>query len=87
MKRSGLDLPWQKVGGSVKVKLYEHEGELYVLAKSEGRQAKEDAMRRKRLACLLQQAARHAQELAPARSVAVTHRRPPKRKPAGPSGS
>jgi len=35
------------------VKLYEHEGELYVLAKSEGRQAKETAMRRKRLARLL----------------------------------
>jgi len=35
------------------VKLYEHEGELYVLAKSEGRRAKEMAMRRKRLARLL----------------------------------
>jgi len=30
-----------------------HEGELYVLAKSEGRQAKENAMRRKRLVRLL----------------------------------
>jgi len=48
-----LDLPWQKVRDSVEVKLYEHEGELYVLAKSEGRQAKEVAMRRKRLARLL----------------------------------
>jgi transposase len=37
----------------VEVKLYQHEGELYVLAKSEGRQAKEVAMRRKRLARLL----------------------------------
>jgi len=35
------------------VKLYRHEGELYVLAKSSGRQAKENAMRRKRLARLL----------------------------------
>ena len=35
------------------VKLYEHEGELYVLAKSEGRRAKEIAIRRKRLARLL----------------------------------
>jgi transposase len=35
------------------VKLYEHEGELYVLARSDGRQAKEIAMRRKRLARLL----------------------------------
>jgi transposase len=48
-----LDLPWQKVREEVEVKLYEHEGELYVLAKSQGRQAKEMAMRRKRLARLL----------------------------------
>ena len=48
-----LDLPWQKVRDSVEVKLYQQEGELYVLAKSEGRQAKERAMRRKRLARLL----------------------------------
>jgi len=33
--------------------LYEHEGELYVLAKSQGQQAKEIAIRRKRLARLL----------------------------------
>jgi hypothetical protein len=48
-----LDLPWQKVRESVDVKLFEQEGELYVLAKSEGRQAKEMAMRRKRLTRLL----------------------------------
>jgi transposase len=48
-----LDLPWQKVRDSVDVKLYEQDGELYVLAKSEGRKAKEMAMRRKRLARLL----------------------------------
>jgi transposase len=48
-----LELPWQKVRGSVEVKLFAQEGELYVLAKSEGRQAKEMAMRRKRLARLL----------------------------------
>jgi len=48
-----LDLPWQKVRDSVEVKLYQHEGELYVLAKSSGRQAKEIAMRRRRLARLL----------------------------------
>ena len=48
-----LGLPWQKVRDSVEVKLYEHEGELYVLAKSGGRQAKEIAMRRKRLARLV----------------------------------
>jgi hypothetical protein len=52
-ERKWLDLPWQKVRDSVEVKLYEHEGELYVLAKSQGRQAKEIAIRRKRLARLL----------------------------------
>ncbi len=52
-EKKWLDLPWQKVRDSVEVKLYQHEGELYVLAKSSGRQAKEIAMRRKRLARLL----------------------------------
>jgi transposase len=48
-----LNLPWQKVRDSVDVKLYTHQNELYVLAKSEGRQQKEMAMRRRRLARLL----------------------------------
>jgi transposase len=48
-EKKWLDLPWQKVRESVEVKLFEQEGELYVLAKSAGRQAKETAMRRKRL--------------------------------------
>jgi len=52
-EKKWLDLPWQKVRDSVEVKLYQLEGELYVLAKSSGRQAKEIAMRRKRLARLL----------------------------------
>ncbi|HLO05604.1 MAG TPA: IS1634 family transposase [Terriglobales bacterium] len=52
-EKKWLELPWQKVRDSVEVKLYQHEGELYVLAKSEGRQKKEMAMRRKRLARLL----------------------------------
>ncbi len=52
-EKQWLDLPWQKVRDSIEVKLYEHEGELYVLARSDGRQAKEIAMRRKRLARLL----------------------------------
>src|SRR5437667_1476874 len=52
-EKKWLDLPWQKVRDSVEVKLFQHEGELYVLAKSQGRQAKEMAMRRKRLARLL----------------------------------
>jgi transposase len=52
-EKKWLDLPWQKVRDSVDVKLYPHEGELYVLAKSEGRQLKEMAIRRKRLVRLL----------------------------------
>jgi transposase len=52
-EKKWLDLPWQKVRDSVEVKLFEQDGELYVLGKSEGRQAKEVAMRRKRLARLL----------------------------------
>jgi transposase len=48
-----LELPWKKVREQVHVKLFTAQGELYVLAKSEGRQAKERAMRRKRLARLL----------------------------------
>jgi transposase len=52
-EKQWLDLPWQKVRESVEVKLFSREGELYVLAKSEGRQAKEIAIRRKKLARLL----------------------------------
>jgi transposase len=52
-EKQWLELPWRKVRDSVEVKLFHQEGELYVLAKSEGRQAKEMAMRRKKLARLL----------------------------------
>jgi transposase len=52
-EKKWLDLPWQKVRDSVQVKLYQDGGELYVLAKSDGRQAKEIAIRRKRLVRLL----------------------------------
>lgn len=52
-EKQWLELPWQKVRDSVEVKLFRQDGELYVLAKSEGRQAKEMAIRRKRLARLL----------------------------------
>ena len=52
-ERHWLDLPWQQVRGSVEVKLFAQDGETYVLAKSEGRQAKEIAIRRKKLARLL----------------------------------
>jgi transposase len=52
-EKQWLELPWQKVRDSIEVKLFRQDGELYVLAKSEGRQAKEMAIRRKRLARLL----------------------------------
>src|ERR1035441_6042784 len=52
-EKKWLDLPWRKVRDSVEVKLFEQDGELYVLAKSEGRQLKEIAIRRKRLVRLL----------------------------------
>lgn len=61
-EKKWLTLPWKQVRDSVQVKLYEHEEELYVLARSDGRQAKEIAMRRKRLARLLRKlrAMRHS---------------------------
>jgi hypothetical protein len=61
-EKKWLDLPWQKVRESVEVKLFEQDGELYVLAKSAGRRAKETAMRRKRLVRLLKKNSRHAPE-------------------------
>jgi hypothetical protein len=52
-EKKWLDLPWQKVREAVEVKLFAQAGELYVLAKSEGRRVKERAMRRKKVARLL----------------------------------
>jgi transposase len=47
-----LELPWAKVKESVEVKLLARDGELYILARSEGRWQKERAMRRRRLKSL-----------------------------------
>ncbi len=47
-EKKWLNLEWQQVRDSVQVKLYEHEQELYVLARSDGRQAKEIAIRRRK---------------------------------------
>ena len=52
-EKAWLNLPWQQVRESVDVKLFEQDGELYVLARSSGRKEKENAIRRKRLARLL----------------------------------
>ena len=52
-EKKWLALPWSKVRESVEVKLFADGGEMYVLAKSEGRRAKETAIRRRKLARLL----------------------------------
>jgi hypothetical protein len=46
-------VPWQKLRDTVEVKLVPLGEEIYVLAKSQGRRAKETAMRRRKLAKLL----------------------------------
>jgi transposase len=45
--------PWEEARASVRVKLVEHENETYVLARSDGRRAKESAMRKRRLRKLI----------------------------------
>jgi hypothetical protein len=49
MERQFLDRPWSEVRETVRVKLVEQDGELYVLARSDTRREKEQAMRRRRL--------------------------------------
>jgi transposase len=61
-----LDRPWQKVNEAVEVKLLPQDGEVLVLAKSHGRQAKERAIRRRKLARLL-------------RKLRAMRQRPPRR--------
>src|ERR1700722_1406421 len=52
-EKQWLTLPWKQVRDSVQVKLYEHQEELYVLARSDGRHANKTAIRRKRVVRLL----------------------------------
>jgi hypothetical protein len=49
LEKELLPLPWEKVHESLAVKLLKQDGELYVLARSRSREAKERAMRRRRL--------------------------------------
>ena len=49
MEKKFLELPWENVRESVDVKLLNHEGELYVLARSAQRVNKERSMRKRRL--------------------------------------
>jgi transposase len=53
LERDFLGKPWEAAREQVQVKLLEREGELYVLARSEGRIDKERAMRRRRLKKLI----------------------------------
>lgn len=53
MEKDLADKPWSVVRESVSVKLLEKDGELYVLALSEDRQKKENAMRRRKLKNLI----------------------------------
>ena len=54
LEKEFLQLPWAKVKESVEVKLLAREGELYILARSQGRRQKERAIRRRRLKRLWQ---------------------------------
>jgi hypothetical protein len=49
MEQALLDRPWQAVHEGMQVKLVEQEGELYILAESQARRAKETAIRRRKL--------------------------------------
>lgn len=49
MEQVLVDQPWSQVHEALQVKLVEHEGEVYVLARSEDRRNKECAIRRRKL--------------------------------------
>src|SRR5438128_6676259 len=82
-ERKWLDRPWQKVREAVEVKLFAEEGELYVLAKSEGRRLKERAMRRKKVARLLWKL-RAMRRSCPRRDQLLLRLGPAKKEAAGP---
>jgi transposase len=49
MEQAFLDKPWAQIRDSVQCKLVDQDGELYILARSDARRDKEQAMRRRRL--------------------------------------
>ncbi len=49
LEKSFLDKPWEQVRSEVNVKLLKEDGELYILARSDGRVNKERSMRKRRL--------------------------------------
>jgi len=62
LEQAFLAQPWDKAREQVQVKLLEREGELYVLAQSEGRVDKERAMRRRSLRKLINRLAELQQQ-------------------------
>ena len=72
-EKKWLELPWKKVREPVEGKRFADHGEWYVLAKSEGRQAQERVMRRKRPARWVVETARDAQEPAAAGPATIAH--------------
>lgn len=52
LEKSFLNLPWEKVQGAVEVKFVAQDGELFILARSKDRIAKERAIRKRRLKLL-----------------------------------
>ena len=53
LEQNFLTKPWAQVRDAVQVKLVEQDGELYILARSDARRDKEQAMRRRRLKKLI----------------------------------
>lgn len=53
LEKDLVDRPWEQVHEGVRVKLLDQDGELYVLARSDARQHKETAMRRRKLKRLI----------------------------------
>jgi transposase len=65
MEKDLLDKPWEQVHEGIRVKLLEQEGELFVLAQSEERRKKENAMRRRRLQALVKGLNRLRRQMTP----------------------
>ena len=70
-----LDLPWQQVRDSVEVKLFEDDGELYVLAKSTGPSGQREGHAPETSGPPVAQTPCDAPQLAVTRSTAHAHRR------------
>jgi len=64
-EKKWLDLPWQKVRESVDVKLFEQDGELYVLAKSQGKTSPKRPHAPQTFGPLTQKAPCHAAQTCP----------------------